>query len=120
MKLLICDDSIMIRRLIEKFVTVKFPQVQIVGTAENGLVAVDMFKKHMPDIVTTDITMPELDGISALTQMLRIKPDAKIVVVSALSGADNVKKAIDAGAVNFITKPFNEVDFQKVLSDVMN
>lgn len=117
MKLLICDDSVMIRKVIEKFVTTGFPEIQIVGAAENGLIAVEMFKQHLPDLVTTDITMPEMDGIAAMQEMLKVKPDAKILVISATSGAEHVKKAIDAGAVNFITKPFNENDFSKIFRE---
>jgi len=120
MTLLIADDSVMIRKLIEKFVSAKYPNVQIVAQAENGKIALDKFREHKPDIVTTDITMPEMDGITSMIEMLKIKPDAKVIVISAITGAENVKKAIDAGAVNFITKPFNEADFLKIFGEVVS
>ncbi|MFO1470795.1 MAG: response regulator [Turneriella sp.] len=119
MKLLICDDSVMIRKLVEKIVRTRYPEVEIVGTAENGLVAVKLFSEHQPDVVTTDITMPEMDGITAMREMLKQKPDARVIVISAISGAENVKNAIDAGAVDFITKPFNENDFVKIFGSAV-
>jgi len=103
MKIMIVDDSTIVRKVIERYLAIT--QVEIVAHASNGVEAIEMFKQHMPDIVTLDITMPEMDGIEALSKMLEIKPDAKIIMISALSSKDTVVKAINLGASGYLIKP---------------
>ncbi len=117
MKLLIVDDSVIIRKAIEKYTT-KY-DLEVVGMANNGKLAVEMFAQTLPDIVTLDITMPELDGLSALVEMLKIKPDAQIIVISAQSDKSTVLDALEKGAVSFIPKPFNEEKLSQVLSQLL-
>ncbi len=117
MKLLIVDDSVIIRKAIEKY-TVKY-NLEVVGMANNGKVALEMFAKTMPDIVTLDITMPEMDGLIALTEMLKIKPETKIIVISAQSDKSTILEALEKGAVDFIAKPFNEEKLSQSLSQIV-
>ena len=79
---------------------------EIVGEASNGAVAVEMYKKEKPDVVTMDITMPDVDGIEAVKQIKEFDPSAKIIMCSAMGQQSMVMEAIRAGAKDFIVKPF--------------
>ena len=79
---------------------------EVVGEAENGMKAVEKFAELRPDLVTMDITMPEMDGISAVKAIKKIDPKAKIVMCSAMGQQAMVIEAIQAGARDFIVKPF--------------
>ena len=79
---------------------------EIAGEAENGVIAVDKYKELKPDLVTMDITMPELDGISAVKRIKSLDPNARIVMCSAMGQQVMVIDAIQAGAKDFIVKPF--------------
>ncbi len=103
-KVLIVDDSLIIREAIHKHL--KQFNIEVVGTAENGKIALELFKETDPDVVTLDITMPELDGLTVLKEMLNIKSDAKVMVVTALSDKATGLKAIKLGAKSFLPKPF--------------
>ncbi|MCX8131658.1 MAG: response regulator [Clostridia bacterium] len=88
----------------------------VVGEAENGMVAVKKYKELQPDIVTMDITMPEMDGLEALKTIRAFDPNSKIVMISALGQENNVKQAVLSGAKGFIVKPFKEEHVVKTLS----
>ena len=103
-KVLIVDDSLIIREAIHKHL--KQFNIEVVGTAENGKIALELFKETDPDVVTLDITMPELDGLTVLKEMLNIKSDAKVMVVTALSDKATGLRAIKLGAKSFLPKPF--------------
>ncbi|GAE87687.1 chemotaxis regulator [Acetivibrio straminisolvens JCM 21531] len=81
---------------------------EVVGEAENGLVAVTKYKEIKPDIVTMDITMPVCDGIKAVKMIKEFDPDAKVIMISSMGQECFVKDAILAGAKGFIVKPFKE------------
>ena len=87
----------------------------VIGEAENGLEAVRKYKELKPDIVTMDITMPEMTGIEALKEIIKIDPKAKVVMLSAMGQESMVKEAILSGAKNFIVKPFTETILLKIL-----
>ena len=103
-KVLIVDDSVIIRQAIQKYLSDY--NIEVVGTAEDGKVALDLFKKSNPDIVTLDITMPELDGLTVLEEMMRIDMNVRVMVVTALSDKSTGLKAIKLGAKSFLPKPF--------------
>jgi two-component system chemotaxis response regulator CheY len=104
MKLLIVDDSMVIRRGIERsFGASDFEEIR---TADDGLKALAEFKTFQPDVVTLDITMPQLDGIATLEEMLKMKPDTRIMIVSALADDSTAIDALTKGADQFICKPF--------------
>jgi len=103
-KVLIVDDSVIIRQAIQKYLD-EF-NIEVVGTAEDGKVALDLFREKHPDIVTLDITMPEMDGLTVLEEMMRIDPNVRVMVVTALSDKSTGLKAIKLGARSFLPKPF--------------
>jgi two-component system chemotaxis response regulator CheY len=114
MKLLIVDDSNIIRKAIQKY-TVKY-NVEVVGQADNGKVAVELFQQYMPDLVTLDITMQEMDGLTALEEMMKINDNAKVIIISALSDKQTALDAMEKGAVAFLQKPFTEEKLDSILS----
>lgn len=104
MKLLIVDDSSIMRRAIQKYLDEN--QIEVVGMAGNGLEAIEVFKKTDPDLVTMDITMPEMDGLTCLQELLKIKPATKVMVITALTDNATGLRALKLGAKNFLGKPF--------------
>ncbi|MBK1789807.1 response regulator [Persicirhabdus sediminis] len=116
MKLLIVDDSAMIRRAIASaYQGTTFTDIQ---TASDGLLAVTIFKTFLPDVVTLDITMPHMDGLAALTQMLEIKPNTNVLVISALADHHTAIESLSRGANQFICKPFTPEDLKEALDDL--
>lgn len=105
-KILITDDAAFMRMMIKNIVTKA--GYEVVGEAENGAQAVEMYKEHKPDLVTMDITMPEMDGIQAVKIIKEIDPNANIVMCSAMGQQAMVMEAIQAGAKDFIVKPFQQ------------
>lgn len=105
-KIMIVDDAAFMRITIKNML--KKSAHEVVGEAENGKVAVERYKTLAPDIITMDITMPEMDGLSALKAILQVNPKAKIVMVSAMGQEAMVREAIMSGAKGFIVKPFKE------------
>ncbi|MCC7477666.1 response regulator [bacterium] len=101
---LIVDDAAFMRMMIKDILTKN--GLDVAGEAENGAVAVDKFKELKPDLVTMDITMPEKDGIAALKEILAMDKGARVVMCSAMGQQAMVIEAIQAGAKDFIVKPF--------------
>ena len=81
---------------------------EVAGEAENGAVAVQKYAELHPDIVTMDITMPEMNGLEALIAIRKADPGAKVIMVSALGQESMVRDAVMAGAKGFVVKPFKE------------
>jgi len=81
---------------------------EVVGEAENGIKAVELYRELKPDVVTMDITMPEMDGIAAVKAIRQIDPNARIIMCSAMGQQMMVMEAIQAGAKDFIVKPFQQ------------
>ncbi|MBO9599530.1 MAG: response regulator [Cohnella sp.] len=103
-KVLVVDDAAFMRMMI-KDILVKGGH-EVVGEAENGRVAVQKYQELMPDIVTMDITMPEMEGIEALKEIRKQHPAAKVIMCSAMGQQGMVVQAIQAGAKDFVVKPF--------------
>ncbi|MCE9599081.1 MAG: response regulator [Spirochaetia bacterium] len=116
MKVLIVDDSMMMRRTLEMLIGGM--NVEIVGTAANGRDAVALFSQHKPDLVTLDITMPEMDGLTALKEMIKLNPNAKIIVVSALSSKDTMVQAMNSGAFGYLVKPVDVASLRELMQKV--
>ncbi|MDH4198979.1 MAG: response regulator [Spirochaetia bacterium] len=117
MKVMIVDDSTIVRMVIERYL--KLTDLEIVAEASNGREAIELFKFHRPDIVTLDITMPEMDGLAALKEMLEINPDAKIIMISALTSKATVVKAVNAGAAAYLIKPLQAHQLTDTLKKVI-
>ena len=118
-KVLIVDDAMFMRNMIaEIFNGKKYKEedYQVVAEAENGIEAVEKYKEHDPDIVTMDIVMPEMTGIEALKEIMEIDSGANVIMCSALGQDSLVMEALDAGAKDFIVKPFQP---EKVLDVVV-
>jgi two-component system chemotaxis response regulator CheY len=103
-KILIVDDAAFMRMMIKDILTKN--GYEIVGEAQDGNEAIEKYKELEPDLVTMDITMPEMDGITALKEIRGINPDAVVIMCSAMGQQAMVIDAIQAGAKDFIVKPF--------------
>ena len=102
--ILVCDDAIFMRTMIGDILT--GAGYEVVGEAETGVQAVDQYSRLKPDLVTMDIVMPEMGGIDAVREIRRLDPDAKILMCSAMGQQALVVEAIQAGAKDFVVKPF--------------
>jgi two-component system chemotaxis response regulator CheY len=119
MRLLIVDDSNMIRTRISRVVqNGGLKDVAVVGLAKNGLEAIRIAKVARPDVVTMDLTMPEMDGIECITALIKFDPNINILVVSALSDKSTAIAALKLGARGFVAKPFTDDELQMALLDV--
>ncbi|WP_198469617.1 response regulator [Acetomicrobium sp. S15 = DSM 107314] len=103
-RVLVVDDAAFMRMML-KDILLK-GGFEIAGEATNGAEAVRLYQELKPDLVTMDITMPEVDGIAAVKEIKKIDPNAKVVMVSAMGQQAMVIEAIQAGASDFIVKPF--------------
>lgn len=113
-KVLIVDDAafmrISLKNILEK------AGYEVVGEAENGINAIKKYKELSPDIVTMDITMPEMDGVQALKEIKKSDANAKVIMISAMGQESYVKDAVMAGAKGFIIKPWKEETVLSALS----
>lgn len=120
MRLMIVDDSNMIRSRISRVVqNGGLERISLVGLAKNGAEAVRMAKSTKPEVVTMDLTMPEMDGVQCITELLRLFPKINILVVSALSDKSTAIAALRQGARGFVSKPFTDDELKMALLDVM-
>ena len=103
-RVLVVDDAAFMRRMVKDILSKN--GYEVVGEAENGMKAVEKYQELKPDLTTMDITMPEMDGISAVKEIKKIDANAKIVMCSAMGQQAMVIEAIQAGARDFIVKPF--------------
>ena len=103
---LIVDDAAFMRISIKNMLTKN--GYEVVGEAENGKIGVEKYKELKPDIVTMDITMPEMNGLDALKEIVAFDSGAQVVMVSAMGQEAMVRDAILSGARGFIVKPFKE------------
>lgn len=119
MRLLIVDDSNMIRTRISRVVqSGGLKDVVLAGLARNGAEALRIAKAVRPDVVTMDLTMPEMDGIECIAALLKFDPRISILVVSALSDKSTAIQALKLGARGFVAKPFSDEELQIALLDV--
>ena len=102
--ILVCDDAAFMRMMIKDILTKN--GYNVAGEAENGIKAVEKYKEVSPDLVLMDITMPEMDGIQALKEIRKVDAGAKVIMCSAMGQQAMVIESIQAGAKDFIVKPF--------------
>lgn len=114
-RVLIIDDSLLIRKVLTEILN-SSPEIEVVGTAEDPLIAREMIKELNPDVLTLDIEMPRMDGITFLRNLMRLRP-MPVVMISVLteSNAEVTLTALELGAVDFIAKP--AVDVENTLND---
>jgi len=116
-KVLIVDDAAFMRMMIKDILSNN--GYEVLGEANNGLKAVELYKRERPDLVTMDITMPDMDGITAVKEIRKLDPSAKIIMCSALGQQSMVMDAIQAGAKDFIVKPFQPDRVLEALKKVL-
>ncbi len=116
MKVMVVDDSEFMRRVLSEII--EHMGMEVVE-AKDGASALDMYEKEKPDIVTLDIVMPGMNGLETLKKLREKYPKSRVIMVSALSEKSMVKEAIDAGAVDFIVKPFKKEDVKEALTDAV-
>jgi len=113
-KILIVDDSRTSRKILRGIL--EEAGLEVIGEAVNGKEGVELFETLQPDIVTLDITMPIMDGVEALKEIMKIDRTAKVIMVTAAGQKGNVVEALKMGAYEFVTKPYEE----DVIIDVIN
>src|SRR5215470_6596528 len=108
-KVLIVDDSAVMRQLLANLLA-EDPEIQVVGTAPDPLVAREKIKELNPDVLTLDVEMPHMDGVSFLRKIMSLRP-MPVVMISTLTqaGAEITLEALEIGAVDFLAKPVNDV-----------
>mgnify|MGYP000902499991 FL=1 len=103
-RILVVDDAAFMRMMLKDILAKA--GYEVVGEAENGAVGLQKYQELNPDLVTMDITMPEMDGITAVKEIKKVDPNANIIMCSAMGQQAMVIDAIQAGAADFIVKPF--------------
>ncbi len=101
---LVCDDAIFMRTMISDILSQA--GYDVIGEAETGLEAVEKYKQLTPDLVTMDIVMPDMGGIDAVREIMKFDPNARVLMCSAMGQQALVVEAIQAGAKDFVVKPF--------------
>ena len=115
-QVLIVDDALFMRTLLRDiFIAAGW---DVIAEAENGLLAIEAYQRHQPDLVTMDIVMPEMGGIDAMQRILGTDAEAKVVICSALGQESMIMEAIQAGAKDFIVKPFQASQVLEVVERV--
>lgn len=112
-KIIIADDAAFMRMVLKNILE-RYGH-EVIAEADNGETAVQKYAENKPDLVTMDITMPDMDGISAVQKIMSIDPNAKIIMCSAMGQQNMVLDAVKAGAKDFVTKPFQET---RVISSI--
>ncbi len=114
-KIIVVDDAPIIRLMLKDIL--QYSGYEVACECGSGKEAVEKFKEIKPDLVTMDIIMPQKDGIEALEEILKLDPNAKVVMVTAIDQRESLMRAIKAGAADYIVKPFEN---DRVLSAVKN
>ena len=113
---LIADDSEFMRNLLREILE---EEHEIVGEAENGVEAVDIYEEKDPDLVMMDIVMPIRDGIEATAQIKDADPGANVIMCTSVGQEEKMKAAVKAGADGYITKPFQKPSVIQAIRDVV-
>ncbi len=120
-KVLVVDDSPFIRIALKKLLS-SAEDIEVIGEASNGKEAVELVQKLKPDVVTLDVNMPIMDGLTALEKIRKVCPDCKVLMISALTkeGAKETIEALSRGAIDFITKPTDYQELFKFKEEIIN
>ena len=110
-RLLIVDDALIMRKRIKDIA--ERAGWEVAGEAANGEEAVEMYRQESPDLVTLDIVMPKMDGVTALKHVLAADPRARVVMISAVDQKEKLSECIGSGAIDFIVKPFDSAQLKR-------
>lgn len=116
-RVLIVDDAKFMRVILRDIL--QSAGYEVVGEAETGTQAIQLFRELQPDIMLLDIILPEMEGNIVLSQVLKEFPSAKVLIVSAVGQRLLVDKALKAGAVGYVVKPFNQADILQIVKKVL-
>lgn len=116
-RVLVVDDAVFMRTVLRKML--EEDGYEVCGEAGNGIEAIKQAKELQPDIITLDITMPEMDGVTALPQIVEAAPNAKVIMCSAMGQQPMVVEAIKNGAKDFIVKPFQKARVVQAIENVL-
>lgn len=120
LRLMIVDDSSIIRQRIARVVEMgAIPDMTVVGLARNGKEALQICQQHFPDVATMDLTMPEMDGAACIEQLIKVKPDMQILVISALKDKATALEALHKGANGFVCKPFTDQQLANAFNELL-
>ncbi len=114
----VVDDAVFMRTIIRKMIE-QVEEYKVLGEASNGRDAIEAAAKFQPDIMTLDITMPELDGIQAVPEIMKVSPKTRIIMVSAMGQQSMVIEAIKMGAKDFVIKPFERSRVYQAIKNVL-
>lgn len=115
-RILIVDDSLISRMSLRKILSAEGHE--IIGEGVNGLEACEKFQQLRPDVMTLDITMPEMDGLEALKRIMADDPGARVVMISALGQEKKILEALNSGARHYVTKPYEAEQVLAAVNDV--
>ncbi|HKY02972.1 MAG TPA: response regulator [Burkholderiales bacterium] len=116
-KMMVVDDSNVIRGKISRAIDQE--NIDLIGTAKNGREAIVLFAKEKPKLVTMDLTMPEMDGIECIGQIVKLRADVLILVISALNDKAIAIEALKLGAHGFLCKPFSEDELNDAIKELI-
>ncbi len=117
-KVLIADDTALMRKMMRE--ALPSEEYQIVGEAVSGDLAIEMYKETKPDVMLLDINMPKMNGIDALTEIMKIDPDAKVIMCSDQKYESMIMMALKKGAKDFVIKPFTSYDIFLAVKKLFN
>lgn len=115
----VVDDAVFMRTLLKKMIE-EVEEFTVIGEGCNGYDAIEKAKKYKPDIMTLDITMPDMDGIRAVKEVMKESPNTKIIMVSAMGQQSMVIEAIKLGAKDFVVKPFEKSRVIQAIRNVIS
>ncbi len=116
--LLIVDDSFFMRQMLKNMLPKD--KFVVVGEAKTGEEAIQKYQELRPDVVTMDITMPDMDGIESLKEIKKMDNNATVIMVSAMGQKPMIREALEAGATDFIIKPFDKEKALKILCSILS
>lgn len=117
-KILVVDDALIIRKMIIDLA--KECGWAIAGEAKDGQEACEIYSNQKPDLVTMDMVMPNMNGLEALKKIREIDPNARIIMISAVNQKDKLVESIEAGASDFIVKPFDKTRLKALLGKILS
>lgn len=117
-KILVVDDALIIRKMIIDLA--KECGWAIAGEAKDGQEACEIYSNQKPDLVTMDMVMPNMNGLEALKKIREIDPNARVIMISAVNQKDKLMESIEAGASDFIVKPFDKTRLKALLGKILS
>lgn len=117
MKLLIVDDSLIVRNTIER--NIRHPEITEILQADNGIIALQLFSQHHPELITMDLTMPHLDGVACLQEIQKSGHSPSVMVISAINSHRAAMDAVARGACGFLVKPFTPPELIEAMNDLI-